>query len=263
MSRPVTRLRHLTSALRSIAFIVFEVTTVVPWALACLLWAPLPRPMRYYLTMGWVRMQLWALRWIVGIRWQVRGRENLVSEPLVLLSKHQSTWETFFYPAFMPRELCFVFKRELLYLPFFGWGIWLLDMIHIDRGRASDAFESVVRQGSEKLAQGRWIIMFPEGTRTAVGTKGRYRSGGARLAVRTGARVVPIAVNSGECWPRKAFVLHPGLITVSIGAPITTQGRSADEVHREVQQWIEAEMRVLSPHRYRSAPSARSEPTAA
>lgn len=236
--------------LRSALFVLFETLTVIPWALLCLLWAPLPRPIRYKLTMVWLHMQIWALRVIAGVRWQVKGAENLPDEPVILLSKHQSTWETFFYPTFMPRELCYVFKRELLFVPFFGWGIWLLDMIHINRGKATDAFENVVKQGTRKLAQGRWIIMFPEGTRTPVGSQGRYKSGGTRLAVRTGVRVVPIAVNSGECWPRKSLVMIPGTITVSIGKPIETQGRQADDVTTDVERWIEAEMRVISPARY-------------
>jgi 1-acyl-sn-glycerol-3-phosphate acyltransferase len=150
----------------------------------------------------------------------------------------------------MPRELCFVFKRELLWLPFFGWGIALLDMIHINRRKGSDAFEHVARQGSDKLAQGRWIIMFPEGTRTPVGGQGRYKSGGARLAIRTGAPVVPIAVNSGECWPRKAFIKRPGTITVSIGPPIASEGLSAEALNQAVERWIETEMRRISPERY-------------
>jgi 1-acyl-sn-glycerol-3-phosphate acyltransferase len=236
--------------IRSLAFQTFQVATVIPWAFLCLLWSPLPRPTRYRLTMLWLHMQIWALRAVVGVDYRVLGAENLPDAPVILLSKHQSTWETFFYPVFMPRELCYVFKRELLYLPFFGWGIGLLDMIHINRSRGTDAFEEVVRQGTVKLAQGRWIIMFPEGTRTRVGGQGRYKSGGARLAVRTGAQVVPIAVNAGNCWPRKALILTPGLVTVSIGRPIDTRDRSADDVNREVERWIEAEMRRISPERY-------------
>jgi 1-acyl-sn-glycerol-3-phosphate acyltransferase len=159
----------------------------------------------------------------------------------------------------MPRELCFVFKRELLFLPFFGWGIALLDMIHINRRRSADAFEQVVSQGMAKLAQGRWIIMFPEGTRTPAGSKGRYKSGGARLAVRTGSPVVPIAVNSGEYWPRKAFIKQPGLITVSIGPPIESDGLSPDALNARVEAWIETEMRRLSPHLYPQTPQAPAE----
>jgi 1-acyl-sn-glycerol-3-phosphate acyltransferase len=239
---------------RSALFLLFQFVTVVPWALVCLALAPFPPRVRYRFTMGWPRMVIWAARVLCGIRWQVKGREHLPDGPAILLSKHQSTWETFFYPTYMPRELCFVFKRELLWIPFFGWGIGLLQMIHIDRRRGRDAFESVVGQGLHSLEQGRWIIMFPEGTRTPVGSQGKYKSGGARLAVRTAAPVVPIAVNAGERWPKKRFVKMPGLVTVSIGPPIPTVGREPDEVNAEVERWIEAEMRRISPHAYRSTP---------
>lgn len=219
-------------------------------AFLCLLMAPLPRPLRYRITIAWPRWQVIAARLILGIRWEIQGAHHLPDGPAILLSKHQSAWETLFYPAYMPRELCFVFKRELLWLPFFGWGIALLDMIHINRGKGADAFEHVVTQGSTKLAQGRWIIMFPEGTRTPVGSQGRYKSGGARLAIRTGVPVVPIAVNSGECWPRKAFIKRPGTITVSIGPPIDSAGLSAEALNQAVEHWIETEMRRISPSRY-------------
>lgn len=247
-------------ALRAGTFLVFQVVTVVPMAFVCLLIAPLPRTLRYRVTMAWPRWQIMAARWILGIRWQVAGADNLPDGPAILLSKHQSAWETLFYPSYMPRELCFVFKRELLWLPFFGWGIALLDMIHINRKRGGDAFEHVVSQGTAKLAQGRWIIMFPEGTRTPVGSQGRYKTGGARLAIRTGAPVVPIAVNSGECWPRKAFIKQPGMITVSIGPPIQTTGLTPDAVNAAVEQWIEAEMRRLSPDRYGAVPDTDRSP---
>lgn len=237
-------------AIRAVAFLAFQIVTVVPMAFLCLAIAPLPRPVRYRITIAWPRWQVVAARLILGIRWQVEGRQHLPDGPAILLSKHQSAWETLFYPSYMPRELCFVFKRELLWLPFFGWGIALLDMIHINRRKGSDAFEHVVRQGADKLAQGRWIIMFPEGTRTPVGGQGRYKSGGARLAIRTGAPVVPIAVNSGECWPRKAFIKRPGTITVSIGPPIASGGLSAEALNQAVERWIETEMRRISPERY-------------
>ena len=229
--------------LRSALYLVLQVLTVAPWSIICLLCAVFPLEIRYKVTMLWVRFCIWLADKLLGIRYQVKGKENLPDGPAVLLSKHQSTWETLFYPSFMPRELCYVFKRELLMLPFFGWGIGLLKMIHIDRNKGTDAFEQV-------LAQGRWIIMFPEGTRIPVGKKGRYKSGGARLAVRTGAPVVPIAVNAGECWPKNAFIKTPGLVTVSIGPPIETAGREPDQVNREVEQWIETEMRTISPAVY-------------
>jgi 1-acyl-sn-glycerol-3-phosphate acyltransferase len=238
--------------IRTVLFLLFQAVTVVPWGIACLLLAPAPLRVRYAFTIGWPRMVIWAARTICGIRWQVRGWDNLPDAPVVLLSKHQSTWETFYYVSWMPRPLCFVFKRELLWIPFFGWGIGLLKMIHIDRRRGRDAFESVVAQGRHVLDDGRWIIMFPEGTRTRVGSQGKYKSGGARLAVRTGVPVVPIAVNAGECWPKKRFVKTPGLVTVSIGPPIPTFEREPEEVNDDVERWIEAEMRRISPHAYRT-----------
>ncbi|MEZ5728919.1 MAG: lysophospholipid acyltransferase family protein [Burkholderiaceae bacterium] len=241
-------------ALRSSFFHLFQVVTVIPYALACILWWPLPRPTRYRLTVGWPRMVIWGARAFCGVRHRLEGWQNLPNGPAILLSKHQSTWETMYLASRMPRELCFVFKHELLYVPFFGWGIGLLDMIHIDRKKGADAFESVVAQGTRKLAEGRWIIMFPEGTRTAVGGQGRYKTGGSRLATRTDSPVVPIAVNSGECWPRRAFVLRPGMITVSIGPLIETKNKTPEQINREVESWIEAEMRRLSPHAY--TPSA-------
>lgn len=241
-------------SLRSLVYHLIHSLSLVPWGLALLAFAPLPRSARYGLALRWLRLQLWVLRRLVGIEHQVIGARNLPDEPVILLSKHQSTWETYFYPVYMPRELCYVFKRELLYLPFFGWGIWLLDMIHIDRRRGANAFEAVVQQGSARLAQGRWIIMFPEGTRTPVGARRRYKTGGARLASRTGVRVVPIALNSGNLWPRRSFKLLPGTITVSIGPPIETTGKSPDLINDEVERWIEAEMRRLNPERYASLP---------
>ena len=251
---PFTPAAAAVAAVRSALFVAFQVLTVVPYAIACVLWAPLPLHWRYRLTVGWPRMVIWAATVLLGIRHRVLGAGNLPDAPAIVLSKHQSTWETLFYPTFMPRELCYVFKRELLWLPFFGWGIGLLDMIHIDRRRGGDAFEQVVRQGERKLAQGRWIIMFPEGTRTAVGAQGRYKSGGARLAIRTAVPVIPIAINSGERWPRRAFLRRPGLITVSIGPPIPSQGKSVEQLAAEVEHWIEAEMRRISPHVYDRAP---------
>lgn len=244
-------------ALRSIAFTLLQLVTVVPMSLICLLVAPLPRRQRYRITVAWPRMIVWGARVILGIDHRVIGAENLPDGPAILLSKHQSTWETLFYPSYMPRELCFVFKRELLMLPFFGWGIWLLDMIHINRSQGRNAFEEVAAQGSRKLAEGRWIIMFPEGTRTAPGASPRYKTGGARLAVRTGAPVVPIAMNSGDLWPRRAFLKKPGTVTVSIGPPIPTAGRSPEDVLADVQQWIEAEMRRIAPAAYAQQAGAR------
>jgi 1-acyl-sn-glycerol-3-phosphate acyltransferase len=152
----------------------------------------------------------------------------------------------------MPRPLCYVFKRELLYVPFFGWALGMLKMVHINRKDGANAFASVARQGKERMADGAWMIMFPEGTRTPVGAPNpRYKSGGARFAVDTGAWVLPIALNSGRLWPRNAFLKHPGLITVSVGPAISSAGKTSDQLNREVQTWIETEMRRIDADSYR------------
>jgi 1-acyl-sn-glycerol-3-phosphate acyltransferase len=164
--------------------------------------------------------------------------------------KHQSTYETFLMPVIMPKDLAYVFKRELLYVPFFGWAIGQLDMIHIDRKLKSQAFQKVVQQGKDLLDKGIWVIMFPEGTRIERGQSGNYKSGGTRLAIETGVPVIPIAVNSAVCWPRKAFIKRPGTVTVSIGQAIPSHGRQPDELMADVESWIENEMRVLDPAAY-------------
>jgi 1-acyl-sn-glycerol-3-phosphate acyltransferase len=241
--------RALT-ALRSAAYLLFLVVTVIPYAIAVLSWSWLPQAWRYWLVTGWPRTATWGARWICGIRWRVQGWDNLPPGPAILLSKHQSAWETLWLPAIMPRKLSFVYKRELHWVPFFGWAFATIGMINIDRSRGQSAFEQVVEQGTAHLADGWWIVIFPEGTRTPPGSTRRYKTGGARLAVRTGAPVVPIALNSGECWPRKAFLKRPGLITVSIGAPIPVADHNDRDLAALVESWIETEMRRLAPHRY-------------
>jgi 1-acyl-sn-glycerol-3-phosphate acyltransferase len=173
-----------------------------------------------------------------------------VINPAILLLKHQSTWETFLMPSIMPHPLAYVFKKELLWVPFFGWAMGRMDMIHIDRSQRAQAFNKVVEQGRRLVAQGVWIIMFPEGTRIPRGMQGVYKNGGTRLAVETGAPVIPVAVTSAKCWPRKAFIKRPGVVDISIGPAIPSVGRQPDELMREVEAWIEAEMRRLDPDAY-------------
>src|SRR5690606_24980075 len=212
--------------LRATLYQLFLIITVIPYAFACVLWSPLPLRWRYRLTVGWPRLAVWGDKVILGIRWQVKGAENLPDGPAILLSKHQSAWETLFFPAHMPREVCSVYKKELHMLPFFGWGLALLRMIPIDRAKGRDAFEQVIRQGQKRLDEGRWPLLFPEGTRVAPGQTGRFKMGVALLASPTGAVVIPVAHNAGECWRRNAFVKQPELITVSIGPAIESQGIS-------------------------------------
>ena len=248
--------------LRSVLHMLWMVITVIPRATLVVVVSPFMSQRRvYWLCAGWLRTAVRGGEIILGIRNRITGMENLPQgegDPAVLLVKHQSTWETFLMPAIMPHPLAYVFKRELLRIPFFGWAIGRLDMIHIDRSKGSEAFNKVVQQGKRLTRQGVWVIMFPEGTRIPRGEKGKYRSGGTRLAIECGAPVVPIAVTSAKVWPRKAFVKRPGVVDISIGKPIPSTGRKADELMREVEAWIEAEMVRLDPEAYPDGQPRRS-----
>ncbi|PHM19978.1 MAG: 1-acyl-sn-glycerol-3-phosphate acyltransferase [Curvibacter sp. PD_MW3] len=241
--------------IRSILHTLWMLVTVIPWGIIMVLASIRVRGNPLYgMAVRWLRWAIDGARVILGIQVRVTGMDNLPLgeiSPAILLVKHQSTFETFYMPTLMPHPLAYVFKKELLYVPFFGWAMGRLDMIHIDRSQGSKAFAKVVAQGKELLARGVWIIMFPEGTRIARGQAGTYKTGGTRLAVETGAPVIPVAVTSAKCWPRKAFIKRPGVVDVSIGKPIPSTGRDPAELMREVETWIEAEMRRLDPDAYK------------
>jgi 1-acyl-sn-glycerol-3-phosphate acyltransferase len=245
----------LVHALRSLLHLLVMAVTVIPWGTAVIIAAPfLSSTQVYWMCVGWLRLAVRSGELILGIRNRVTGWENLpvgTTASAILLVKHQSTWETFCMPTLMPHPLAYVFKKELLYVPFFGWAMGRLDMIHIDRSKRAQAFNKVVAQGQRLLDQGTWVIMFPEGTRIPRGQAGTYKTGGTRLAVATGAPVIPVAVSSAKVWPRKALIKRPGVVDFSIGKPIPSDGRDADELMREVEAWIEAEMRRLDPDAYR------------
>ncbi len=249
-------------ALRSLLFVLWMAVTVVPWGILMLLLSIFIRGERlYWPTMRWLRMAIWGARVICGIRARVQGLEHLPTaaehrRAVVLASKHQSTWETFFYPTLMPHPLAYVFKRELLYVPCFGWAMGRLDMIHIDRSKRAEAWGKVAEQGKRLAAEGIWVIMFPEGTRSARGSQGTYKTGASRLAIATGVPIVPLPATSARCWPRKSFLLRPGVVDVSIGQPIDSTGREPEELMCEVEAWIEAEMRRLDPEAYTGEPKA-------
>ncbi len=242
--------------LRSAAFVLWMACTVVPWAIATLVASCFVRGERlYWLATGWLRLAIAGARVIGGVQARVQGMHHLPTAEnrraaVLLASKHQSTWETFFFPTLMPHPLAYVFKKELLLIPFFGWAMGRLDMIHIDRSRRAEAWTKVAEQGRELVDQGVWVIMFPEGTRITRGEQGVYKHGAARLAISVGVPIVPIAVTSARCWPRRSFLLRPGVIDVSIGPPIASQGRDPAELMSEVAHWIEAEMRRLDPQAY-------------
>lgn len=239
-------------AIRSGFFYVWMGVTVVPWALVLMLASLFaPRETVWRCAVSWFRVVLLGCRFILGIQVRVRGLENLPRDgAAVLLSKHQSTLETLLLPTLVPHPLAFVFKRELLRIPFFGWSMARLNMIHIDRESRAASMKSIISQGSALLSQGTWVIMFPEGTRVAPGERGTYQTAGTRLAVEAGVPVVPIAVTAGKCWPRSVLGKRAGVVDVSFGTPIPSAGAEPRALMREVESWIETEMRRLEPEAY-------------
>lgn len=243
----------MIAAIRSIVFLALAtvLTVVVCSFILCFFWLP-HRPLR---RMGylWVTPMIWMIKHVLGITYELRGRENIV-EPAVILCKHQSAWETIVLQEIFP-DLLYVWKKEIKLIPFFGWAIARMPMIAIDRGAGKDALKQLVRDGKLRTSQGYSIVVFPEGTRAAPGTQRRYKIGGAFMAVKAGVPVLPIALNSGEVWGRNAFFKRPGNVVVSIGPAIETKGRKPEEVNQLTEQWIETEMACISPHFY--GPGAR------
>jgi 1-acyl-sn-glycerol-3-phosphate acyltransferase len=232
--------------IRSVMFAVLQTALTILFSVIALLSFPFSAHARYRLITGYNHTVIWLARWVLGIRYVVRGAENLPSRPAIILAKHQSAWETvaflFLFPPVSP-----VIKQELLNVPFFGWAFRMLSPIAIDRGAGREALKQIVKQGRDKLEQGFWVLVFPEGTRVAPGEKGRYGIGGGWLAAETGAPIVPVAHNAGEVWPKNAFIKRPGTVTVSIGPVIESAGKSAAELTRAVEAWIETEMTRLPP----------------
>jgi 1-acyl-sn-glycerol-3-phosphate acyltransferase len=230
--------------IRSTLFLLCQILITIPFGLVSVFLLPLPRLPRYRFITLWGRMVMFLARWVLGIRYRVIGLEHLPQQPAVVLSKHQSAWETIAFQQIFP-PISFVLKKSLLYIPFFGWGLAAFSPIAIDRSAGREALKQIEALGKERLAQGFWVLVFPEGTRVAPHEKGNYQIGGAWLAVKAGVPVVPVAHNAGRCWPKNAFIKHPGLITVVIGPPIPSKGRKATEVLAETEAWIEATMQGL------------------
>lgn len=232
-------------ALRSGLFSVVFVTTIPLFALLTVLCFAFPFRIRYAVATRWARLNLWCLATICKLRYHVTGRENIPRETAIIFSKHQSTWETLALQKIFPPQV-WVMKRELLWVPFFGWALAMLGSIAIDRKAGRRAIEQLIAQGRQRLEDGRWVVVFPEGTRIAPGQKGRYRIGGAVLAEQSGHPIVPVAHNAGQFWPRRGFIKHPGVIQVVIGTPIQSQGRTAADILKEAEDWIEGTMAMIS-----------------
>ena len=227
----------LFQALFAPATALFALPVLAAW--------PLPLSARESAARAWCRFVLLLLRAVCGVRYRVEGLERLPPGPAVILSKHESAWETIAFRAVFPLQLSWVMKKSLFRIPFYGWALRALEEIGIEQEGGREALRQVERFGSAHLRAGRWVVIFPEGRRVMPGEVGKYAQGGARLACAAGVPVVPVAVDSGHCWPYGDWRKYPGTITVRIGAPIPTEGRSPAEVTRLTRDWIEAEMQSL------------------
>ena len=230
--------------LRSGLFFVGQVITAPIFTLIALLALPLNPITRNNLISGWARSMLWWLKVTCNIRYEITGLENIPHSPTIILSKHQSAWETFAFQAIFPTQV-YVLKRELLWIPIFGWGLAMSSPIAINRAAGREALKQLVGKGKDRLAKGLWVVIFPEGTRIAPKKRGKYHIGGAWLATHTQTPVLPVAHNAGDFWP-KGFIKNPGVIKMHIGKPIQTAGLKTDALNQQVENWIEAEMETLT-----------------
>lgn len=230
---------------RSALFALGMALSTLVFAPLSVLTFPFPYRWRYAFITQWTRFNLWWLGVCCGLHYVVEGREHLPDGPAVVLAKHQSAFETLAFQRIFPPQV-WLLKRELLWVPFFGWGLAMLEPIAIDRKATRKALQQLLSVGGERLQHGRWVVIFPEGTRIAPGRRGRYAPGGAMLAARSGRPVVPVAHNAGEYWPRRGFIKRPGTIRIVIGPAIDSRGRSAQEINALAEQWIENEMQRLT-----------------
>ncbi|MBO5658213.1 MAG: 1-acyl-sn-glycerol-3-phosphate acyltransferase [Duodenibacillus sp.] len=235
--------------LRSVLFYVILSITITAVAIGCIVtWPFTSNRWRYrYLGAPWNRLMIGVLRSVCGVRYELRGLENIPSPdvPVVVLSKHQSAWETMFLPGVVPQRISYVYKKSLHWVPCFGWALKSMGMIAIDRSDGRAAYQIFMRKGAEFLKNGWWVALFPEGTRVPPGERVPYKSGGARFAVANKAKVLPVALNSGHCWPKNGFVKHPGTIVVSFGPLIDAAQMTSAELNTHVETWIEDELKRI------------------
>ncbi|WP_375740784.1 lysophospholipid acyltransferase family protein [Pseudomonas boanensis] len=229
--------------IRTVLFYLLLSLSACIWGTLSLFIAPfLPFHARYrFIVWRWCRSAVWLAKVVVGIRYEVKGLENIPERPCVILAKHQSTWETFYLSgAFEP--LSQVVKRELLRVPFFGWAMALMKPIAIDRSNPKAALKQLASQGDERLKQGAWVLIFPEGTRVPAGQMGKFSRGGAALAANANLPVLPVAHNAGTYWPKEGWAKYPGTIQVVIGPPMYAEGegpRSIAELNDRAYAWVE------------------------
>jgi len=231
---------------RSLLYFLAMVGTILFFGLAmCTVGLLFPLTTRDRWGGAWGHTNLWLMKRIIGLDYRVEGVENLPRDAAIVMSKHQSTWETIALKAILKPEQSWVLKRELMWIPVFGWALASVPTIPIDRKAGRKAAKQIVERGTELLRQGRLVVIFPEGTRTRPGERHRYGIGGGLLAEKSGYPVVPIAHNAGVYWPRRSLLKYPGTIQVVVGEAIESRGKKASEITREVEAWIESKMEEL------------------
>ena len=239
----------LISAIRALLFYVgYALLTLWFCITGVILFKFFPYKIRANYIIGWNYCTVFWAKITCGLNYHIVGRENLPKDrPYVALSKHQSQWETYFLLYFL-KPVSIVLKQELLNVPVFGWGLGMVDPIAIDRGNPKQALKKIQTDGVAKIAQGRNVLIFPEGTRVPVGQNGNFARGGANIAVESGAPVIPIAHNAGVYWPSDKFLKHPGTIHIVVGEPIETKGKTSREVNEQAKAWIEEQVANMPQH---------------
>ncbi len=230
---------------RSLIYLIVIVIFTLFFAPLSLLTFPFSFETRYRFIKLWAQFNLWWLEKTCRLRYRVKGLENIPDTNAIIFCKHQSVWETLALQRIFPPQV-WLLKRELLWVPFFGWGLALLEPIAINRKSRREAMNQLLAQGMKRLADGRWVVIFPEGTRVAPGQKKSYQKGGAILAEKSAYPVVPVAHNAGEFWPRRGFIKYPGTIQVAIGPAIDTRGKSYQEINQQAESWIEGALAEFS-----------------
>jgi 1-acyl-sn-glycerol-3-phosphate acyltransferase len=231
--------------LRSAIFFTGQLLSTFLLGPIMLLMKPFRFELRYAVANLWVRFNLWLLKVVCGLTYEVRGLENIPERNGLIVCKHQSAFETIALQVIFP-PVVFILKQELLGIPIWGWAMATLEPIAIDRQAKSQAMKQILRDGEARLKAGRWVVLFPEGTRVAPGQKGRYGTSGGILAHRAGCPVVPVAHNAGEYWAKNGFIKFPGSIQVRIGPALDGRQLSASEINRQTELWIETQMAEIS-----------------
>ncbi len=240
---------------RSLLYLIGQLASAIVVECAILLTFPCPRPVTDQIISSWARFNIWTLKIICKLDYRVQGMEHLPNGPMIVMSNHQSAWETLCFQLLFP-PISFVLKRQLLWIPIFGWGLAAYRPVAINRSKKVRALDQLIQQGRDRLSEGRWLIIYPEGTRRNPGSPGTFMAGGAMIAQKTGTPILPVVHNAGVYWPCRSFRKYPGTIDVVIGSPVLPQGKKTREINAEAEHWIRTRMAELTGNEERS-PSHR------